>query len=118
MLASSHRFAHAMMALEAGVSRTREAPPRPAFQTFAADVEKMLSLLAEALRGRHVPSREFPDLREDYQRLVQSGDAQSERYTLVNVEADRMTNSLNTLREKIMEPVRMDPVNKIPAPGG
>jgi len=118
MLASSHRFAHAMMALEAGVSRTREAPPRPAFQTFAADVEKMLSLLAEALRGRHVPSREFPDLREDYQRLVQSGDAQSERYTLVNVEADRMTNSLNTLRETIMEPVRMDLANKIPAPGG
>jgi uncharacterized membrane protein YccC len=118
MLASSHRFAHAMMALEAGVSRTREAPPRPEFQTFAADVEKTLTLLAEALRGRHVPSREFPDLREDYQRLVQSGDAQSERYTLVNVEADRMTNSLNTLREKIMEPVRIDPVNKIPAPGG
>lgn len=118
MLASSHRFAHAMMALEAGVSRTREAPPRPEFQTFAADVEKTLSLLAEALRGGHVPSREFPDLREDYQRLVQGGDAQSERYGLVNVEADRMTNSLNTLRETIMEPVRMDLVNKIPGLGG
>jgi len=118
MLASSHRFAHAMMALEAGVSQTQEAPPRAEFQTFAADVQKTLTLLAEALRGRHVPSREFPDLREDYLRVVQAGDARSERYTLVNIEADRMTNSVNTLREKIMEPVPMDPADKIRASGG
>ncbi len=106
MLANSHRFAHAMMALEAGVSRFQGAPLRPEFQTFAGDVEKTLTLLAEALHGRHVPVREFPDLREDYMRLVQSGAAQNERYTLVNMEADRMTNSLNSLREKVTEKTR------------
>ena len=106
MLANSHRFAHAMIALEAGISRAQTAAPRPEFQVFARDVEKTLTLLAETLRGRHVPAREFPDLREDYMRLAQSGEAQNERYTLANVEADRMTNSLNTLREKIMEEAR------------
>ena len=45
-------------------------------------------------------------MREDYMRLVKSGEAENERYTLVNVEADRMTNSLNTLREKIMDEAR------------
>jgi uncharacterized membrane protein YccC len=106
MLANSHRFAHAMMALEAGVARAQRVPPRPEFQVFARDVQKTLSLLAEVLRGRHVPVREFPDLREDYTQLVQSGATQNEQYTLFNVEADRMTNSLNSLREKVTEQVR------------
>jgi uncharacterized membrane protein YccC len=109
MLANSHRFAHAMMALEAGVSRTGKEPPRPEFQTFAGDVEKTLTLLAQALRGTHIAERQFPDLRENYMRLVRSGEARNEQYTLVNVEADRMTNSLNTLREKIMDEVRAGP---------
>jgi uncharacterized membrane protein YccC len=106
MLANSHRFAHAMMALEAGVLRAQGTPPRPGFQTFAGAVEKTLTLLAQALRGRHVPEREFPDLREAYLRLVQTGDVENERYTLINVEADRMTNSLNSLRENIMKQAR------------
>jgi len=37
---------------------------------------------------------------------VQSGDQKIERYVLVNVEADRIVNSLNTLREQVMERVR------------
>jgi len=58
------------------------------------------------LRGRHVQSEDFPDLREDHHALVQSGDQKIERYALVNVEADRIVNSLNTLRKQVMDLVR------------
>ncbi len=55
-----------------------------------------------ALRGTRPPDNAFPNLREDHNRLVAIGDPHTERYALVNVEADRMTNSLNTLREQIL----------------
>ena len=105
LLASSHRFVHAVMALDAGWLDTAAVPARTAFGTFAADVEKTLELLAAALRGKHIQLNEFPDLREDHHVLVQSGDQKIERYALVNVEADRIVNSLNTLREQVMERV-------------
>jgi len=104
MLASSHRFAHAMMALEAGIpsaDSARKAPPRPEFQSFAAAVDQTLTLLATKIRGEKAAERNFPDLREAHLRLANSGDPQLERYALSNVEADRMTNSLNTLREQV-----------------
>ncbi len=100
-LASSHRFAHAIMALEAGLPLTAAVPARNEFRIFVADVEKTLSLLEEILAGGKVPEKKFPDLRDDHTRLVAAGDPEKERYALVNVEADRMTNSLNTLREEI-----------------
>jgi len=106
LLASSHRFVHALMALDAAWLHTSAVPARPVFRTFAADVEKTLELLAAALLGKHVQLNEFPDLREDYRALVQSGDQKIERYALVNVEADRIVNSLNTLREQVIERVR------------
>jgi uncharacterized membrane protein YccC len=102
LLASSHRFVHALMALDAARMHAPGVPPRPAFRKFIADVEKTLELLAGALRGTRVLSKEFPDLREDYHLLVQSGDPKNERYALANVEADRITNSLNTLREQVL----------------
>lgn len=105
LLASSHRFVHALMALDAGWLHTAAARARTAFPTFAAHVEKTLSLLSAELRGRHVQLKEFPDLREDHHQLVQSGDQKIERYALVNVEADRIVNSLNTLGEQVMERV-------------
>src|SRR6266851_9882688 len=105
LLASSHRFVHAVMALDAGWLHTAAVPARMAFRTFAADVEKTLDLLAAAIRGEDVEMKEFPDLREDHHVLVQSGDQKIERYVLVNVEADRIVNSLNTLREQVMERV-------------
>jgi uncharacterized membrane protein YccC len=104
MLASSHRFAHAMMALEAGIptnlSQT-QAPPRPEFRKFADAVDTTLKLLTAKIRGQKVAERDFPDLRGKYLQLASSGDARLERYALTNVEADRMTNSLNTLREQV-----------------
>jgi hypothetical protein len=103
MLASSHRFAHAIMAMEAGLPQTKEAPPRPEFRKFRDDVEKTLELLARVLRGERIAEKEFPDLREDHNQMVAAGDPQNARSALVNVEADRMTNSLNTLREQAME---------------
>jgi uncharacterized membrane protein YccC len=101
MLASSHRFAHAMIALEAGIPQSEATPPRLDFSAFASAVEKTLELLSARLRGERVREREFPDLREAYLRFTQTTDPQLERYAFVNVEADRMTNSLNTLREQI-----------------
>jgi len=106
LLASSHRFIHAVMALDARWLHTAAVPARTAFRTFATDVEKTLELLAAALRGTRVQLKEFPDLREDHNVLVASGDQKIERYALVNVEADRIVNSLNTLREQVMERVR------------
>ena len=102
MLASSHRFAHAIMALEAGLPLTPPVPAREEFRVFTADVEKTLLLLEEMLSGGKVPDKKFPNLREDHTRLLAAGDPEKERYALVNIEADRMTNSLNTLREEIV----------------
>jgi hypothetical protein len=41
-------------------------------------------------------------LREDHHALVAEGGAGTLRYELVNVETDRITNSLNTLSEQIV----------------
>jgi uncharacterized membrane protein YccC len=101
MLAASHRFAHAMIALEAGVTPEARLHPRPEFKIFENAVEKTLELLAAKFRGKRVGEREFPDLRAAYTKLAQAGDPQLARYGLVNVEADRMTNSLNTLRDQL-----------------
>ncbi|MBS1840540.1 MAG: FUSC family protein [Acidobacteria bacterium] len=107
MLASTHRFAHAIMALEAGLPLTPPVPARQEFRIFAADVEETLALLEEALSGGKVAEKQFPNLREDHNLLIAAGDPERQRYALVNIEADRMTNSLNTLREEILEWARM-----------
>jgi len=102
ILASSHRLAHAMMALEASLATSHPVPPREAFRPFADHVELTLYYLAAALRGSPVRREELPDLREDHHALVHSGDPLTERYALVNVETDRITNSLNTLSEEVL----------------
>lgn len=102
LLASTHRIIHALMALDAGWLQTTSVPVRPAFRVFAADTEKTLSLLATELRGTRVADKDFPNLRADHNRLVESSDSHVERYALGNVEADRLTNSLNTAREQIL----------------
>ena len=106
MLVSSHRFVNAVMALEAG---WRHMPPmrtRVEFGVFAEDVEKTIQLLAKMLRGAKVRAKDLPDLREDHQRLLQADPTKSEQYAPVNVEGDRITNSLNTLTEQVTEWVR------------
>ncbi|MGH9667314.1 MAG: hypothetical protein ACRD9L_23065, partial [Bryobacteraceae bacterium] len=102
ILASSHRLAHALMALEAGLASSHPVPARAEFTPFANDVEMTLYSLAAALRGSPLHREALPDLREDHRMLANSGDSLTERHALVNVETDRITNSLNTLSEDLM----------------
>jgi uncharacterized membrane protein YccC len=106
LLASSHRLAHALMALEAGLSSVGSAPPREAFLKFANDVELTLYYLVAALRGSPLTPETLPDLREAHRALVLSdgpdlGHSQSQQYAFMNIETDRITNSLNTLSEEL-----------------
>ena len=103
ILASSHRLIHAMMSLEAGLSGSRPVQPRPEFARFSNAVEVTLHSLAAALRGARLAPAELPDLRAHHHALVHSGDPTTERYALVNVETDRITNSLNTLAEQVLD---------------
>jgi uncharacterized membrane protein YccC len=99
ILATSHRLIHAMMSLEAGLASSAPAPPRDAFRKLASDTDVTLYYLAACLRGSDIQRDHLPDLREDHHALLQSGDAHTSRYALVNVETDRIVNSLNTLAE-------------------
>ena len=100
MLANSHRLANALMALEAGLSTDAFGPPRPGFARFASDVEVVFHSLSAALRGSPFDAADLPDLRADHSRLVATGDPT--RYLLVNIETDRIVNSLNTLSEEVL----------------
>jgi uncharacterized membrane protein YccC len=101
MLASSHRFAHALIALEAGIPETGGSKPQLQFKQFAEAVEKTLELISAVLRDERVAERKFPDLREIHSRMTHRSEAEDGRYTFVTVETDRMVNSLNTLREQV-----------------
>jgi uncharacterized membrane protein YccC len=102
ILASAHRLAHAFMSLEAGLAASGSAPPRQTFRALAENIEKTLYYLAAALRGSELSKEHLPELREYHNALVNSGDPNVERYALVNVETDRITNSLNTLSEQVL----------------
>jgi uncharacterized membrane protein YccC len=102
VLANSHRFIYAAMALEAGLVRSRPAPARDTFRTFTTHVDLTLYFLAASLRGANLMPADLPDLREDHHALIGSGDPAVERYALVNEETDRITNSLNTLTVEIL----------------
>jgi uncharacterized membrane protein YccC len=115
MLASSHRLVHAIMALDAGLARSHPVPARKEFRVFARDVELTLYYLSSALRGSPMSKGDLPDLREDHHSLVQSGDPLTERYALVNVETDRITNSLNTLSEELLAWLQPEPASPINA---
>jgi hypothetical protein len=109
-LASSHRFIHAAMALEAGlVSGPLQSSSNDALRTFSHDVELMLYLLAARLRGSPVTPGSLPNLREDHNRLTGSD-------PLLVIETDRMTNSLNTLAEQVFKwlAISMGQVSNLP----
>jgi uncharacterized membrane protein YccC len=102
ILANSHRLIHAMMALEADLFSSQPVPPRPAFRAYANDVDGTIYFLAAYLRGTPIHPGDLPDLREDHRALLHSDQHTAQRYDLVNVETDRVTNSLNTLAIEIM----------------
>jgi uncharacterized membrane protein YccC len=102
ILATSHRLIHAVMSLEAGLASSAPTPPRDAFRKLTNDIDATLYYLTASLRGSSIERGHLPDLREDHHALLQSGDASIGRYALVNVETDRIVNSLNTLAEFIL----------------
>lgn len=102
MLASSHSLMLAIVGLEAGMLQWQPLAKTAALQTFAQDVDSTLYYLAAALRGSKPASESLPQLREDHRKLVeaQKSFAQNDDYVLA--ETDRLTVSLNTLREQVM----------------
>lgn len=90
IVASSHRIVFAMMGFEAGLTEST-----PAFRGFAHRVEITLHSLAAALRGAKLSAGALPDLRTLQAELAASGHP-------LAAEADRLTNSLNTLAEQVL----------------
>lgn len=100
MLASSHRFIHAAMSLEAGTASGAQSFSPDAFQRLADDVSKTLLYCARLLRNGK-PGAALPDLRRDHQLLLEADAAVAGKHALLHSETDRITNSLNTLREQV-----------------
>ncbi len=99
ILANSHRFVLAVMSIEAALTRSAPTPVRDAFRTFSAAVSSTLERLAAALRGQPLDRSTLPDLREIHHDLIRTGDPHYGRHALINVETDRIANSLNTLTD-------------------
>ena len=72
----------------------------PAFRDFVEAVTGTLAGLALVLRSAKSPH--LPDLRDAHHRLVHSGEPLAARHGLISVETDKMVNSLNTLREQVL----------------
>jgi hypothetical protein len=90
VMASSHRVVFALMAFEAGFTEST-----PVFLSFAYRVEITLHSLAAALKGAPLSEEALPDLRRAQSELAESGHS-------LAAEADRLTNSLNTLSEQVL----------------
>jgi uncharacterized membrane protein YccC len=97
ILAASHRLIHAVMSLEGGLAASQPVKSRAAFSQFSNHFELTMYYLASVLRGSRLTLDSLPDLREDHHALLESGDPRLQRYAFVNVETDRLTNSVNTL---------------------
>jgi uncharacterized membrane protein YccC len=101
IMASSHALAHTVMGLEAGLAQSAPTNAPEAFRTFANDVEFTLHHLTGALRGSEFASKNLPQLREDHRRLLEARAAFSSLDDFILIETDRLTVSLNTLREQV-----------------
>jgi uncharacterized membrane protein YccC len=105
-LTSSHILAHSIIMLHASLLAAPESlrplGQDPAFQDFVRKIGLTLESLAAVLRGANPKSVTFPDLREVHYRLVHSGEPMAAPHGLISVEADKMVNSLNTLREQVV----------------
>jgi uncharacterized membrane protein YccC len=96
MLASSHNFIYAAMAFESALP---EKLCSATLDEFLNHVDLMLYFVAATLRGLNPDQHHVYDLREHYRALAASLAEDS----LLQVEADRMTNALNTLRDEVLE---------------
>ncbi len=102
ILASSHSLANAMAALEAGFLHSSMRTVPPALDQFARDVDFTLYYLSAALRGSAAASQTLPKLREDHRRLIEARQSLGDADEFVLLETDRITVTLNTLREQVM----------------
>ncbi len=102
MLASSHALVRAIMGIEAGLIQGQAHTPPKTFEVFASDVELTLYFLAAALRGSTAATETLPKLREDHRRMVEARKDFSPSDEFIVIETDRITTSLNTLREQTM----------------
>jgi uncharacterized membrane protein YccC len=106
MMASSHIFANSMIMLHARLLAAPESlrglGRNHAFLDFVHAVLVTLDRLAAVLRGADAKGLRFPNLRECHYRLAHTGEALAAPHTLINVETDKMVNSLNTLREQVV----------------
>jgi uncharacterized membrane protein YccC len=106
-LASSHRLIHALMALDAVFSHNPALASSAPFRNYISKLEKTLTLLAATLRGVRVASKDFPNLREEHRLMVQARTSQENSalapFDSINIEIDRITNSVNTLAEQITQ---------------
>ncbi|WP_413293357.1 FUSC family protein [Bdellovibrio sp. HCB185ZH] len=100
--AAGNRFAHALVALESASPFALDSEQQKIFKTYAEKIESTLDNLSRALRGQDVSNNEYPDLRAANVELEKMR-AEQDRYGLFFDETDRMTNSLNTLRELIVK---------------
>jgi uncharacterized membrane protein YccC len=106
-LASSHRLIHALMALDAVFSHNPALASSAPFRNYISKLDKTLTLLAATLRGVRVASKDFPNLREEHRLMVQARTSEESSalapFDSINIEIDRITNSVNTLAEQIMQ---------------
>jgi uncharacterized membrane protein YccC len=100
MLASTRRLARTLLALEAAIG-PETASLSPAFRTFADHIDLTLYYLAAVLRGSSISPELLPDLRADHRALLNPSEQSGQPWALVNTEADRLTNAVNTLGEEV-----------------
>ncbi len=101
ILASTRRLARAMLAIEAAIGPASIAPAPPSFRTFADDTDLTLYYLAALLRGSAITPDLLPDLRADHSALRNSLVHAAQPHALLDTEADRLTNAVNTLSEEV-----------------
>lgn len=101
MLASSHAVVYSVMVVEAELRHLPPAEPDPAGRVFIRDVAFTLYYLAAALRGSASALEGLPDLRKSRRLLMEKREALAPGYDFLSEETNRLTVSLNTLREQV-----------------
>jgi uncharacterized membrane protein YccC len=111
VLANSHRFAYAVMAVEAELYHRPEAPRPATLQPFVADVDTTLAAIAGALRDSGELPADLPDLRTDQSTLVAAAPStagtqaeSSYQMAVLTAQTERITNSLNTILHLLRYP--------------
>ena len=116
MLASSHAVVYSVMVLEAELRHLPQPGAYGMGRVFLHDAEFMLYFLAAALRGVPSAMAGLPDLRKSRLLLMQKREGLAPGDDFLSEETNRLTVSLNTLREQVeqfnREPVGADARNE------